>query len=98
MTLHPAEVDTGIVFVRKDIGGDAGTITAAWYNVVDTRLATTIGNDDGVKIATIEHLMAALAGCGIDNAIVEIDAPEVPVMDGSAAPFVFLVECAGVQE
>ena len=98
MTLHPAEADTGIVFVRNDIGGDAGTITAAWYNVVDTRLATTIGNDDGMKISTIEHLMAALAGCGIDNAIVEIDAPEVPVMDGSAAPFVFLVECAGVQE
>ena len=96
MTLSPAEAGTGIVFRRTDIGGDAGIIQASWKNIVDTRMASTIGNDDGARISTIEHLMAALAGCGVDNAIVEIDGPEVPVMDGSAAPFVFLVECAGL--
>jgi UDP-3-O-[3-hydroxymyristoyl] N-acetylglucosamine deacetylase len=97
MTLHPADIDTGIVFKRTDIGGKAGTISATWQNVVDTRMATTLGNVDGACVATVEHLMAALAGCGIDNAIVEINGPEVPVMDGSSAPFVFLVECAGVK-
>lgn len=97
MTLHPAEIGTGIVFQRTDIGGEAATINASWENVVDTRMATTLGNGHDVRISTVEHLMAALAGCGIDNAIVEIDGPEVPVMDGSSAPFVFLVECAGVQ-
>jgi len=97
MTLHPADEETGIIFHRSDIGGEAGAIDASWQNVVDTRMATTLGNMEGARIATIEHLMAALAGCGIDNAIVEIDGPEVPVMDGSSAPFVFLVECAGVQ-
>jgi UDP-3-O-[3-hydroxymyristoyl] N-acetylglucosamine deacetylase len=97
MTLHPADAETGIIFQRTDIGGETGTIGASWQNVVDTRMATTLGNTDGARIATVEHLMAALAGCGIDNAIVEIDGPEVPVMDGSSAPFVFLVECAGVR-
>jgi UDP-3-O-[3-hydroxymyristoyl] N-acetylglucosamine deacetylase len=97
MTLIPAEAGAGIVFRRTDIPGDAGIVAASWKNVVDTRMATTIGNDHGTKISTIEHLMAAFAGCGIDNAIVEIDGPEVPVMDGSAAPFVFLVECAGLR-
>lgn len=96
MTLHPAEAGSGIVFRRGDIGGAAGLVEASWRNVVDTRMATTIGNADGVRVATIEHLMAAFAGCGIDNAVVEVDGPEVPVMDGSAAPFVFLIECAGV--
>lgn len=97
MTLHPAEAGAGIVFRRTDIGGDAGAIAASWRNVVDTRMATTIGNEDGVRMATVEHLMAAFAGCGVDNAVVEIDGPEVPVMDGSAAPFVFLIECAGLR-
>jgi len=96
MILHPAEANTGIVFQRSDIGGDSGTISASWENVVDTRMATTLGNANGARVATVEHLMAALAGCGIDNAIVEINGPEVPVMDGSSAPFVFLVECAGL--
>ncbi len=98
MTLHPAEAGTGIVFRRTDVSGQERTIAASWENVVDTRMATTIGNADGVTVSTIEHLMAALAGCGVDNAVVEIDAPEVPVMDGSSAPFVFLIECAGVTE
>ena len=64
--------------------------------MVDTQLCTTIGDGNGVRIGTIEHLMAALAGCQIDNAVIELGAAEVPIMDGSAAPFVFLIECAGV--
>jgi UDP-3-O-[3-hydroxymyristoyl] N-acetylglucosamine deacetylase len=96
LVLHPAAPGTGIVFRRRDLGGVE--IAAHWRNIVDSTLCTTIGNDTGVKIATIEHLMAALAGLEIDNAIVELDGPEVPVMDGSAAPFVFLIECAGVVE
>jgi len=97
MTLHPADAETGIIFQRSDMAGETGAIAASWQNVVDTRMATTLGNSVGARVATVEHLMAALAGCGIDNAIVEIDGPEVPVMDGSSAPFVFLVECAGVR-
>lgn len=98
MTLKPAPVDTGIVFKRVDIAGKGAEIPATWDRVVDTRMNTTIGNEDGVTVSTIEHLMAALAGCGINNAMVEINGPEVPVMDGSSAPFVFLVECAGIEE
>ncbi len=95
MTLAPASPGTGIVFRRTDLSAEAGTIAASWRNVVDTRLCTALGNDQGARVGTIEHLMAALYGCEIDNAIIELDAPEVPVMDGSAAPFVFLIECAG---
>jgi UDP-3-O-[3-hydroxymyristoyl] N-acetylglucosamine deacetylase len=98
MSLHPAAAGTGIVFQRTDLANNDGLIPATWDRVVDTRMATTIGNDKGARVSTIEHLMAALAGCGIDNAIVEIDAAEVPVMDGSAAPFIFLIECAGICE
>ncbi|MEQ8603538.1 MAG: UDP-3-O-acyl-N-acetylglucosamine deacetylase [Marivibrio sp.] len=96
MTLTPAEPDVGIVFRRTDLKNGARDIPARFDAVVDTRLCTTLGNDHGTRVATVEHLMAALAGCGVDNAIVEIDAPEVPVMDGSSEPFVFLIECAGV--
>jgi len=98
MTLRPADVDTGIIFKRIDIGGAGALIPAKWDRVVATNMCTTLGNDDGVIIGTVEHLMAALSGCGIDNAVVEVSGPEVPAMDGSAAPFVFLVECAGVIE
>jgi UDP-3-O-[3-hydroxymyristoyl] N-acetylglucosamine deacetylase len=98
MSLNPAAADTGIVFHRTDLEGDDRIIPARWDCVVDTRMATTIGNQAGACISTIEHLMAALAGCGIDNTIIEIDGAEVPVMDGSAAPFIFLVECAGMIE
>ncbi len=98
MTLLPGKPDSGIVFKRTDVVGNGAVVSATWDRVVDTRMCTTIGNGDGVSIATVEHLMAALAGCGIDNAIIEINGPEVPIMDGSAAPFVFLVECAGVVE
>lgn len=98
MSLNPAAADTGIVFHRTDLEGDDRIIPARWDYVVDTRMATTIGNQAGACISTIEHLMAALAGCGIDNTIIEIDGAEVPVMDGSAAPFIFLFECAGMIE
>ena len=96
LTLHPAAPGTGIVFRRSDQGG--AEIAANWCNIVDSSLCTTIGDGDGLKIATIEHLMAALAGLEVDNAVVELDGPEVPVMDGSAAPFVFLIECVGLVE
>lgn len=98
MTICPAEADSGIRFKRIDISGGQAVIEAGWRNVVDSRLCSTIANKDGVSIATIEHLMAAFAGMGIDNALVEINGPEVPIMDGSAAPFAFLIECAGVRQ
>jgi UDP-3-O-[3-hydroxymyristoyl] N-acetylglucosamine deacetylase len=98
MTLCPAEANAGIVFRRTDLPGDDGIVAAHWKNVVDTRMATTLGNEAGAQIGTVEHLMAALAGCGVDNAVIEIDGPEVPVMDGSSQPFVFLIECAGLTE
>jgi len=97
MTLHPAVPDTGILFNRTDVEGGA-LIPARWDHVVDTRLCTTLGNPDGVIVGTVEHLMAALAGCGIDNARVDIDGAEVPVMDGSSAPFVALIQQVGVVE
>ena len=96
MTLHPAAPDTGIVFRRTDRAG--AEIKADWRNAVDQALCTRLDNREGLSVSTIEHLMAALAGLEIDNALIEIDGPEVPVMDGSAAPFVFLIECAGVVE
>ncbi len=98
MTLKPAACGAGIVFRRTDIAGGGAFIPASWDRVVDTRMCTVLGNEDGVTVGTVEHLMAALAGCRIDNALIEINGPEVPIMDGSSAPFVFLVECAGVQE
>ncbi|MBI3515453.1 MAG: UDP-3-O-acyl-N-acetylglucosamine deacetylase [Proteobacteria bacterium] len=96
MTLHPAPADHGIVFRRTDTGAADPTVPALWDRVVETRHCTVIGNRAGVTVSTVEHLMAALAGAGIDNALVTLDGPEVPIMDGSAAPFMFLIECAGV--
>ena len=81
LKLMPADTDTGIVFRRVDINDKDNVVPATWNRVVDTRLCTAIGNDDGVTVGTIEHLMAALAGCGIDNAHAEIDGrnfPEIP--------------------
>ncbi len=98
MLLRPAEADSGIRFLRTDVVDRDPWIAARYDRVVDTRLCTVIGNEDGVRVGTIEHLMAALAGCEIDNAVVEIDAAEVPMMDGSSEPFVFLIECAGTVE
>ena len=98
MTLHPAEADSGIVFRRTDIAGGGAEIRASWRNAIETPLCTTIVHSSGVRIATIEHLMSALHGCGIDNALVELSGGEVPIMDGSSAPFVFLIDCAGTCE
>lgn len=97
MTLHPAVPDTGIVFRRTDLTGSP-LVPAVWSNVTDTRLNTCIGDAREGGIHTIEHLMSALAGMGIDNAVIDVSGAEVPVMDGSAAPFLFMIECAGVVE
>ncbi|MCB1593143.1 MAG: UDP-3-O-acyl-N-acetylglucosamine deacetylase [Alphaproteobacteria bacterium] len=96
MTLRPAEADTGIVFIRTDVKDDR-VIPARWDHVVDTRLCTVVGNTDGASVGTIEHLMSALCGCGIDNVTIEIDGPEVPVMDGSAMPFVEAIDSIGIK-
>jgi len=93
MTLRPAEADTGIVFHRHD-GKQVTTIEARSENVVDTRLATVLGRG-AVRISTVEHLLAALVAYGVDNLHIDIDGPEVPVMDGSAAPFASLIDSAG---
>ena len=102
MTLHAAAPNVGIVFRRTDLPNGPLEIPATWEHAIETPLSTTLadraGGPDGPKISTVEHLMSALVGCGIDNAVVELDGPEVPVMDGSAAPFVFLIECAGTLE
>lgn len=95
LTFRPAPPDHGIVFRRTDLALD---IPARFDRVTDTRLATVLSHerDPAVRVSTVEHVMAALAGCGIDNAVVELDGPEPPILDGSAAPFVFLIDCAGI--
>ncbi|MDD3287404.1 MAG: UDP-3-O-acyl-N-acetylglucosamine deacetylase [Alphaproteobacteria bacterium] len=98
MKLLPAEPNSGIIFVRVDLKNGARATKATWDNVIDTKLCTVIGNTHGGSVATIEHLMAAIRAAGIDNAVIEIDGPEVPVMDGSSDPFVFLLEMAGIAE
>jgi UDP-3-O-[3-hydroxymyristoyl] N-acetylglucosamine deacetylase len=96
LTLHPAAENTGIKFRRVDLE-EPVTIDANAYNVGETILSTTLVQD-GVKISTIEHLLSAMAGLGVDNALVDVSAAEVPIMDGSAGPFVFLLQSAGVKE
>ncbi len=96
LTLRPAPVNTGIIFRRVDLD-PVVEIPALALNVSDTTLSTNIAKD-GVRVATIEHLLSALAGLGIDNAYIELSSEEVPIMDGSAAPFVFLVQSAGIDE
>src|SRR5579863_9810364 len=95
MTLAPAAPGTGIVFRRVDAGAE---IAASWRNADEASLATVLSNGEGVSVGTVEHLMAALCGAEIDNAVVELDGPEVPIMDGSAQPFLFLIEHAGTVE
>jgi UDP-3-O-[3-hydroxymyristoyl] N-acetylglucosamine deacetylase len=95
LKLCPAEAGTGIVFRRVDLD-PIMEVQARWDNVIDTRLCTVLGLEGQPLVGTVEHLMAALAGCQIDNAVIEIDGPEVPIMDGSSEPFVFLIECAGI--
>ncbi|MDD3650376.1 UDP-3-O-acyl-N-acetylglucosamine deacetylase [Immundisolibacter sp.] len=96
LALHPAPVDSGIRFRRVDLS-PAVVIPARAERVGDTRLSTTL-ESDGARIGTVEHLLSALAGLGIDNALIDVDAPEVPIMDGSAGPFVFLIQSAGICE
>jgi len=96
LTLRPAAVDTGIVFRRVDLAHPVD-IRAEAHAVHDTRLSTCL-ESNGARIATVEHLMSALAGLGIDNAIVELSSPELPIMDGSAGTFIFLLQSAGLVE
>ena len=91
MKLIPAEADFGIKFIRTDLSIN-NTVEALWSNVTNTKLSTTISNNEGVSISTIEHLMSALSGLHIDNVKIEIDGPEVPIMDGSSKEFVNLIE------
>ncbi len=97
MTLKPADVNTGIVFYRTDVVDKNGKIPAKWDHVVDTRMNTCLGNQEGVVISTVEHFMGAAAGLGITNLIVELNGPEMPLMDGSARDFVALFEQAGIE-
>lgn len=97
LTIKPAPVNTGIVLVRTDLTPNVA-IAAKADQVRETTMCTALVNDDGVRISTIEHLFAALAGLGIDNAVIEVDAPEIPIMDGSASPWVFLLQSVGIHD
>jgi UDP-3-O-[3-hydroxymyristoyl] N-acetylglucosamine deacetylase len=98
MTIYPTAANSGIVFKRLDVPMEYAFVPAYFDAVCESRLGTTIRNEHGITVATVEHLMAALWGTGIDNAVVELDGPEVPIMDGSSEPFVFMLECAGIAE
>lgn len=97
LTLNPADADTGIVFSRTDPDGGEREVRADFRAVTATELATVLGDESGVLCSTAEHILAALRGLGVDNALVEIDGPEVPIMDGSAAPFVAAIDQAGIR-
>jgi UDP-3-O-[3-hydroxymyristoyl] N-acetylglucosamine deacetylase len=94
MMIRPGPANSGIIFVRKDVQAN-NVVPARFDAVMETTLGTTISNSHGVTVSTIEHVMAALWGAGIDNARIELDGAEVPIMDGSSEPFVFLLDCAG---
>ncbi len=98
MKLHPAPTGTGIIFKRVDLIGGGAVIKASWDNVIDSRMCTVLADAGGISVATVEHLMSAFYGMEVDNCVVELNGPEVPAMDGSAEPFIFLIECAGVVE
>ncbi|ESQ87573.1 UDP-3-O-(3-hydroxymyristoyl) glucosamine N-acyltransferase [Asticcacaulis sp. AC460] len=95
MVVRPAIAGTGVVFVRSDIEGTDNRVAAVAHNVTKTNLGTVITNASGVSVSTIEHVMAAFAAMSLDNVVVELDGPEVPIMDGSALPFVQLLDQAG---
>ena len=88
MRIHPAAADHGIWIKRTDITIGDPLIAARWDNVEQTQLCTKLVNDLGAEVSTVEHVMAALAGCGVHNALIEVDGPEFPILDGSAVPFV----------
>src|SRR6186997_2212539 len=96
MVLRPAPIDAGIVFCRSDLPGNPA-IPAHALNVRETTMATVL-EKDGARVSTVEHLMSAMFGLGIDNAFVDVSAEEVPIMDGSAGTFVFLLQSAGIEE
>ena len=96
LTLRPAAANTGIIYRRTDLEQPVD-FPADPVSVRDTMLCTALVNDEGVRISTVEHLTAALSGMGIDNIIIEVDAPEIPIMDGSANPFVYLIQQAGIE-
>ncbi|MCJ2375914.1 UDP-3-O-acyl-N-acetylglucosamine deacetylase [Vibrio sp. ZSDZ34] len=96
LTLRPAAANTGVIYRRTDVNPPVD-FPADPLSVRDTMLCTALVNDEGVRISTVEHLNAALAGMGIDNIIIEVDAPEIPIMDGSASPFVYLLQQAGIE-
>ena len=97
MTIHPASAEYGIWFRRTDVEDRDAFVPARWDAVTDTRLNTRIENADGVSVSTIEHVMAALAGCGVHNALIEIDGPEVPLLDGSSKAFVLSILSHGLR-
>ncbi len=97
MVMKPADENHGIIFVRTDLPKGENVIPALWDRVVDTRLCTVISNAHGANVATIEHVMSALRGCGVDNVYIEIDGAEAPIMDGSAMPFVEAIDRVGVK-
>jgi UDP-3-O-[3-hydroxymyristoyl] N-acetylglucosamine deacetylase len=97
LTLRPAPANTGIIYARTDLE-PAVYFPASAESIRDTQLCTCMINDDGVRISTVEHLNAAMSALGLDNVIVEVDAPEIPIMDGSAAPFIYLLLDAGIEE
>ena len=99
LTLNPAEAGRGISFRRTDLSGKQGeVIPLTPYLINDTRLSSTVVTEDGVRVGTIEHIMSALAAYGVDNALIELNAPEIPIMDGSSLPFIYLLQDAGIVE
>lgn len=98
LAINPADANTGIVFTRTDADGCDREVSADYRSVTATELATVLGDASGVLCSTAEHILAALRGLGVDNALIELDGPEVPIMDGSAAPFVDAIDQAGVVE
>ncbi|MDK4679387.1 UDP-3-O-acyl-N-acetylglucosamine deacetylase [Kingella negevensis] len=99
LTLHPAAENTGIQFRRSDLSGEQGEIVSLTpYLINDTRLSSTIVTENGIRVGTIEHIMSALAAYGVDNVLIELNAPEIPIMDGSSLPFIFLLQDAEIVE
>ena len=97
LTLHPAKENEGIMFRRSDLSGEQGEIIRlSPYLINDTRLSSTIVTEQGVRVGTIEHIMSALAAYGVDNVLIELSAPEIPIMDGSSLPFLYLLQDAGI--
>ena len=97
LTLHPASANSGIAFRRTDLTGKQNdVISLTPYLINDTRLSSTVVTEHGVRVGTIEHIMSALAAYGVDNALIELNAPEIPIMDGSSLPFIYLLQDAGI--